>query len=74
MVVIIAITLAHGRHKRSMQFLTSVPNFMGSADPPPSDPALLSPWDIVSYDFLRILICSSLFARSGSRARSENEI
>ena len=30
----IAITLTPVRHKRYMQFLTSVPNFRGSVDPP----------------------------------------
>jgi len=32
--VVIAIILTPVRHKRHMQFLTSVPNFGGSANPP----------------------------------------
>ena len=38
-----AITLTPVRHKRNMQFLTSAPNFRGSANPPPPDPAFPSP-------------------------------
>ena len=37
-------TLTPVRRKRHIQFLTSAPNFRGSTDRPPPDPAYPSPW------------------------------